>query len=556
MTALLGLAALTTASMSWASVKAPALVATILAILYAGFLLALTPALRSRTAARFVEPVVWLTAAASAGYGLSERIFPKQVTLERSVISLGRLSEPFGYWNALALFTGIGLILAVSIASDSERAPTLRRSAAASMPLLGAALWMTFSRGALAATAAGLFALVAMRRSREAAAASCLAVASFAAMSLSVESHPFVKQVGGSLTNRLSDAGPFGIQLAIAVFVAAVAWTAVRAVGRPGKTLPLNLTKLLAVAAVLLAIAPFASAVTGQKQSVGQESGANAARLASPESDRAAYWKVQLDQFAEYPLYGAGGGSFLAAWTQHRGSREPARNAHSLPIEILGDLGLVGLLLLLTLAGGVAIAAKRAAATDARLAAGPAAALLAFAAHCVIDWDWQVPGLMLAIIALAAVPLAISRKPPDRLGPKRHALQRIGIAAVSIAVIGWFGLLSHELKIETGAISTIDAAQILGWNSERYARVQSQLAEAQRHNPDPRPSIWAFIVAQRTRNATDSERLARDVLSSNKGSWFAWQMLAYATRTSRPSESAHAAKRAAELRPVRHSAIR
>jgi hypothetical protein len=375
-------------------------------------------------------------------------------------------------------------------------------------------------------------------------------------MAFAVEDHAFVKQVGGSLTNRLSDAEPFGVQLAIATVAAGLAWTAVRAIGRSGKSLSLNLTRFVAVSALLLAIAPFASAVSGQKQSVGQESGANAARLASPESDRAAYWNVQLDQFAESPLYGAGGGSFLAAWTQHRGSREPARNAHSLPLEMLGDLGIIGFLIFMALAGAIAIATKRAAVKDSRLAAGPAAALLAFAAHCLIDWDWQVPGLMLAIIALAAVPLAMSSLPSDRAEPQRHALQRIAIAAVAIPVIAWFALLSQELALENKAVSTIDAAQILGWNSERYSRVQSELADAQQFTPDPRPSIWGFIAAQRTHNAADSERLARDVLAANQGSWFAWQMLAYATRTSNPSESAHAAKRAAELRPVRHSANR
>ncbi len=553
---LLGLAALTAASITWASVTGPAMTATVVAILYAGYLLAVVPALRSRGPARMAEPVVWLTATASAAYGLSERVFPKQITLERSQISLGRLSEPFGYWNALGLFIGIGLILAVAIASDDERTPTLRRFAAASMPLLGAALWMTFSRGALAATAAGLFALMAMRRTRGTAAAAFLAAFSFAAMAVAVEHHGFVKQVGGSLRNRLSDAGPFGVELAVAVLVAGTAWTAVRAISSSGKTLPSNVTKLLAVVTVLLAIAPFVSAATGQTQSVVQESGANAARLTSPESDRSAYWNVQLDVFAQSPIYGAGGGSFLAAWTQHRGNREPARNAHSLPIEILGDLGLIGFLLLLGLAGGIAVAAKRTVATDSRLAAGPAAALLAFASHCVIDWDWQVPGLMLAVALMAAVPLANTSQPTGLPASRSNVIQRIAIAVLSVGLIAWFALLSRGLALETNAISTAKAAQLLGWNADRYSRVQAELADAQKFDPDQSPTIWAFIASQQAHKSADSERFAREVLSNNMGSWFAWRMLAYATRTSNPAESARAAKRASELRPVRPPANR
>src|SRR4029079_17567409 len=59
-------------------------------------------------------------------------------------------------------FAAIGLVLAVGLAGDPGRPRALRAAAAATGPLLGLAVYLTFSRGALGALAAGVGLLVAL----------------------------------------------------------------------------------------------------------------------------------------------------------------------------------------------------------------------------------------------------------------------------------------------------------------------------------------------------------------------------------------------------------
>jgi O-antigen ligase len=93
---------------------------------------------------------------------------------------------------------------------------------------------------------------------------------------------------------------------------------------------------------------------------------------------------------------------------ERRRDANPARNAHSLPIETLAELGLIGAAALAALVAGIALAARRVVRADLALAAGPAAALAAYAFPTSIDWDWDIPGLTLVAVALAGLLLARS----------------------------------------------------------------------------------------------------------------------------------------------------
>ncbi|HZM18279.1 MAG TPA: O-antigen ligase family protein, partial [Gaiellaceae bacterium] len=64
-------------------------------------------------------------------------------------------------------------------------------------------------------------------------------------------------------------------------------------------------------------------------------------------SSRADYWRVALRTVEDEPLLGAGSGSYRRAWYRDRPVPQPARDAHSLYLETLAELGPLGLLLLL-----------------------------------------------------------------------------------------------------------------------------------------------------------------------------------------------------------------
>ena len=112
-----------------------------------------------------------------------------------------------------------------------------------------------------------------------------------------------------------------------------------------------------------------------------------------------------MGSWAAHPLAGVGASGFRVEWRRERTVADPARDAHSLPLETLAELGLVGFALLAAWAAGVAHVAS-AAWRAAPRCAGPAAALVLWVVHACLDWDWEMPALTLVALALAAALLA------------------------------------------------------------------------------------------------------------------------------------------------------
>ena len=113
-----------------------------------------------RAAARALEPLAAAGTLIVVGYGLSGRLLPGLVTEHPQVSAAGRLDQPLTYWNAMGALAAIGLVLCARLAGDRERPRALRAAAAAVAVPLGMGCYLSFSRGALAALAAGLLALV------------------------------------------------------------------------------------------------------------------------------------------------------------------------------------------------------------------------------------------------------------------------------------------------------------------------------------------------------------------------------------------------------------
>jgi O-antigen ligase len=271
----------------------------------------------------------------------------------------------------------------------------LRVGAAGAAPLLGLGVYLTFSRGALSALAVGLLVLLALtptwtqlRAAAVAAEAAVVAVAAWEALPADVVVVPL---------------------LALMLLAAAAqAWSAQAEEQETTRVGPLPLPRrartLAWAAAALAALAPFAAyALEADEPSRDPAFGATAERLASAGSNRFGYWEVAVETWADDPAIGAGAGAFATEWIERRESRETVRDAHSLELETLAELGLVGLALLLAALAAVGVAATRAARDDPGFAAGPVAALAVWLAHSAIDWDWELPALTLVAAVLAGV---------------------------------------------------------------------------------------------------------------------------------------------------------
>jgi hypothetical protein len=399
---LLALAAWTLLSTAWAPLAGSAYHAGQRVFLYAGGLIAAAAVLRDRAALRAVEPAVAAGALIVVGYGMSERFLPGLLHFQRSVTAQGRLEQPLTYWNAMGAVAAIGLVLAVRIAGDATRPRLLRAAAAAAAAPLGMGLYVSFSRGALFACAAGLVALLVAAPTREQLQGGAVALA--AAVLGAVAAAPFhsVTSLAGSAGTRERQGAISLVLLAVVTVGAAVAQRLLPE--RAGLVRLPRRAPLIALAVVCAGLA-LALAV-GAKEHSAQRLATGATRFETLQSNRYAYWKVAWHAFEHDPVQGVGAGGWAVWWLRQRPFSEGAQDAHSLPIQTLAELGIVGLALLAAFLAGIGFAAAEAHRADPTLAAGPIAGFVVYVAHAPLDWDWQMPAVTLMALALAGALLA------------------------------------------------------------------------------------------------------------------------------------------------------
>jgi tetratricopeptide (TPR) repeat protein len=122
-----------------------------------------------------------------------------------------------------------------------------------------------------------------------------------------------------------------------------------------------------------------------------------------------------LDSFPHHPLAGTGAGTFRFTNDLYRSnSGFIVMHAHNEWINVLSELGLVGLVLFVAAIGGLLVAALRPVGRAARdadrgLLAATQAVSVAFVAHMTIDWDWDMAAAALAFLLLAGVAAAYVR---------------------------------------------------------------------------------------------------------------------------------------------------
>jgi hypothetical protein len=405
---LVGLAGWTLLSAAWAPIKGDAYQAGQQAVLYAAVLIAAALLLRARTAARAVEPVLAAGTLVVIGYGLSERLLPGVLHFARSVSAEGRLEQPLTYWNAMGELAAIGFVLCARISGDGGRTRWERSLAAAAAPTLGLGVYLSFSRGALFACAAGLVTLIVAAPQRPQLGAILRAVAGGAIAAL----------VGSRFRGVTALAGPPGtrqhqgllmllILVALAVVAGAERWVLTRREQPVALRLPAHAAWIALVVLVAgLALAILVGNEESSRQAQSLSSGAS--RLVTLRSNRYAYWRVALRAFGDEPLRGVGAGGWSVYWLRYRTVFEAAADAHSLPLQTAAELGVVGLALLAAFLAGVALAAARALRAAPMLAAGPVAAVVVYIAHAPLDWDWQMPALTLVAVVLAGALLALA----------------------------------------------------------------------------------------------------------------------------------------------------
>jgi O-antigen ligase len=406
-----------------------------------------------------VRSIVGAVAAGAAlvvAVGLLSRLHPAwfpDADQTAAFLSSGeeRLSYPLNYWNGLAALIAIGspLLLAVATCAKSM---LLRAAAAAALPAFALAAFFTLSRAGIAA------AIVAM--------AVFLIFTSDRLPKLLIL---FVTGVGGGILiiaaaqrDALQDgllnatARQQGDEMLVIVIVvctvvgliqAGLTHALLREI-RPSWTLvsrqQSTVAAIVAGLAVLIVAAAFdapGQASEAWDEFKGADSpGKGSERLGSVAGEsRYEFWTVAAEQNSADPLTGTGSGTFEFWWTRNSDGSGTVRDAHSLYMQTLGEVGFVGLLLLaaflLTVLIGGARYALRAGGQERPQLAAALAGCVAFLFAAAFDWLWQIPVLPVAMLLLAAALVSAGARP----GSDRNAALRLplglGFGAVALAAI-------------------------------------------------------------------------------------------------------------------------
>jgi hypothetical protein len=435
-----------------------------------------------------------LAAVAVCAYALLTKVFPASLAASNHY---ARLEEPYGYWNAIGLTAAMGVIGCMWLGARRGGHALLSALAYPAMGVLLLTLVLAYSRGALAALAAGLvlwFCAVPLRlRGAAVLILGCAAAAGVAAWDFSMHA---LSSDNVALAERTAAGHRFGAILLAMVVALALAGIAVGFV--TGRRAPALISRRragvlllgLAAAALIAFAGALAHSHRGFAGSISHAVDAltnpNAktppntpGRLTAVASVRARYWKEGFEVWEAHPALGAGAMGYQTARLRYRKAPLVVAHAHGFVVQTLADLGLVGMALALALLAAWMAAAGRATHPFNRSWApwrswralarrsGPGASVpgpgwravrepytaeriallsmlclvVVFGVHSLVDWTWYIPGD--ACVALICAGWLAGRGPlaartgarPARPRPLPRSLAELGRGRALLAAV-------------------------------------------------------------------------------------------------------------------------
>ena len=481
----------------------------------------------------------------ASGYGLLTRLFPERLGVFDPVAAY-RLEEPLTYWNALGVFAVMGALLALGFAARAQTV-VARVLVSATLPILLATLYFTFSRGAWIAGAVGLAAAIALDPRRLQLLLTGLVLALPSALAVLVSSHE------KALTRTdapLAAASHDGHRLAVIILLLAVVsglagaglWLGQRRVSPPrqARLAFAGAAVVVLVVALLAGFIRYGGPVTLARK--GYDSftttssqtpvNLNQRLFTFSGSYRAELWHAAWHDYEAHPVLGSGPGTYEQYWNQHRPLQHKVRDAHNLYLEVLAELGPLGLLLL-----GLALGAPLVAAFAARrhpFVPLTLAAYAAFLVHATVDWDWEMGAVTLAALACGAALLAAAdgRDSPPLLSPGARVA---GVtAALLLAIVAFVGVVGAS------ALAASDRALTKG----RYGEARSQARKAARWwrwSPDS----WRQLgdVAAEQDDSSTASGYYRKAISKDDRDWKLWYDLSTVTNGAESNRALAQARR-------------
>jgi O-antigen ligase len=263
------------------------------------------------------------------------------------------------------------------------------------------------------------------------------------------------------------------------------------------------------------------------------------------------FWGGAVDEFRSQPFRGAGAGSYESWWAQHGSISYFIRDAHSVWLETLGELGVVGLLLLVGFFGAALVtgmlALRRAPPGSRGAVASLYAVVVAFLVAAAIDWMWE-----LTVVAAVAVLAAGLLAGPAALSPvagnaaeraRKPVALRIAFATAALALVA---VVAFPLLSDQRLQSSADAAA----RGDATAAVDAAL-DARRLAPwSSGPPTRLALLAESQGDLPTARRWIERALAKNDSDWRIWLTAArIQTKAGAVRQAGASLKRARALNP-------
>lgn len=387
--------------------------------------------------------------------GLLTRVLPDVFPIAPNVLDQ-RLSYPITYWNGLGLLAAISIVFATHLACSVREHPAARVAGAALLPLLAATLYFTFSRASIVVMVIGVVAYVLIARPRGflPALAAVLPTTTIA-VAWSYEAE-LLARPNPTTASAVDQGQEVFIVLVLCALVAGAARYALLYWGADERLAVIDVSRqtrkrvTAIVAGVLILAAGTAWIAFDVNDRISRQyakfkegdvirasEDARERLTAVGNNGRIQHWEEALDAFADNPLKGTGAGTYELTWAQSRPSEFTVRDGHSLYLETLSELGLIGGALLIITLGGILVGlALRAGGHDRALWTAMFVAGGVWALHAAQDWVWELPSVTVWLFAAGGIALA---RPPGAeatriAAPPRLARVIAGIVVLALAV--------------------------------------------------------------------------------------------------------------------------
>ncbi len=536
--ALAAFAAFAALSALWAPAAETALTEANRVLLYLGIFILVVLAARPRDASRAIDGLA-LGIAAVGVLALASRLFPgltgTQEVARLLPDSADRLSYPVDYWNGLGILVALGVPLLLRTATSIE-AGRARGLALAALPVISTVVYLTSSRGAALAAAVAVLAYLALTDRRLLTMWAAAVGAGGSVLAVLVVYHRRAL-VNGPLSSDLAHSQGRSAALLIALICAGTAAVyllgALRAPVRPRLAAPLRIAAaaavVLGIVAAMIALDP-AKRLDRFKVPPDEYYRTDTTKpgryieshlFSSGGSGRWQFWGSAEKEFSRHPVGGGGAGSFESWWAANGSITFYVRDAHSLWLETLGELGLVGLMLLVGFWAAVLVAGalvlRRAPPGGRNGPAALIAVVLAFCAGAALDWMWEMTVVAAIAVIAAGLLAALAARDVERpLGrPRVKAPIRLAAGAASLVLIAVIALpLLADLRMRASASASARGDTAAAIDAARDARRVAPWTSA--------PPTQLALLAERGRDLPAAREWIDRALKANDSDWRIW----------------------------------